>query len=109
MRRRRVPPLRVVVADPGADGRDRSAADAVARALRDAGTEVVRIREATAAAAVRTCVQEDAAAVCVPGALVAGVRAGLAGEGLADVLVLDVSAGAVADVVAAAAALAGRP
>jgi methylmalonyl-CoA mutase cobalamin-binding domain/chain len=101
--------LRVVVADPGADGRDRSSADAVARALRDAGTEVVRTHDATAAAAVRTCVQEDAAVVCVPPALVAGVRAGLAAEGLADVLVLEVSGGDVADVVAAAAARAGLP
>jgi methylmalonyl-CoA mutase cobalamin-binding subunit len=81
--------IRVVVAG----GHDRSAADAVARALRDSGMEVVRIRDGSVAAVVRSCVQEDAAAVCVPGAAqVAAVRAALAADGAADVLVVDVEA-----------------
>jgi hypothetical protein len=87
--------IRVVVAGghdrSAGDGHGRSAADAVARDLRDAGMEVVRIRDGAPAAVVRSCVQEDAVAVCVPGAAdVAAVRAALAAEGAADVLVVDV-------------------
>ena len=88
--------IRVVVAGPGADGHDRSPADAAARSLRDAGMEVVRILQTgadEAGAVARSCVQEDAAAVCVPGAArVAETRAALAAEGAADVPVLDVEA-----------------
>jgi methylmalonyl-CoA mutase cobalamin-binding domain/chain len=93
--------IRVVVAGPGADGHDRSAADAVARDLRDAGMEVVRTHDAAAPAVVRSCVQEDAAAVCVPGAALATtVREALAAEGAADVLVIDVDGERVAAVIA---------
>jgi methylmalonyl-CoA mutase C-terminal domain/subunit len=56
-------PIRVVIAKPGLDGHDRGA-KVVARALRDAGMEVVYtgLRQ-TSAMIVRTAVQEDADAV----------------------------------------------
>ena len=66
--------IRVVVADPGADGPDRTRADAVARALRDAGMEVVRIRDTSPAALTRAVVQEDADAVHPSGADPAALR-----------------------------------
>ena len=83
--------IRVVVADPGVDGPDRTRADAVARALRDAGMEVVRIRDVSPAALARAVVQEDADAVHPAGADPAAVReliARLSAEA-ADVLVSD--------------------
>jgi methylmalonyl-CoA mutase cobalamin-binding domain/chain len=86
-----VPLIRVVVADSGADGPDRSAADAVARALRDAGMEVVRARGGTPEALARAVVQEDADAVHLAGADPGAVReltARLAAEQVADVLVV---------------------
>ena len=84
-----MPLIRVVVAGSGDDGHGRAAGDAVARALRDAGMEVVRTRDATPVAVVRTVVQEDAAAVCVTEtALADEVRDGLAAQGLADVVVV---------------------
>jgi methylmalonyl-CoA mutase, C-terminal domain len=56
-------PIRVVIAKPGLDGHDRGA-KVVARALRDAGMEVVYtgLRQ-TPAMIVRAAVQEDADAV----------------------------------------------
>ena len=56
-------PIRVVIAKPGLDGHDRGA-KVVARALRDAGMEVVYtgLRQ-TSAMIVRAAVQEDADAV----------------------------------------------
>jgi methylmalonyl-CoA mutase C-terminal domain/subunit len=63
---RRVPasgPLRVVVAKPGLDGHDRGA-KVVARALRDAGVEVVYTGlHQTPEQIVETAIQEDADAV----------------------------------------------
>ena len=57
------PPVRVVVAKPGLDGHDRSA-KVVARALRDAGVEVVYTGlHQTPEQIVETAIQEDADAI----------------------------------------------
>ena len=59
----RVPPLRVVVAKPGLDGHDRGA-KVVARALRDAGMEVIYTGlHQTPEQIVATAVAEDADAI----------------------------------------------
>ena len=95
--------IRVVVADPGVDGPDRSRADAVARALRDAGMEVVRTHDTSPAALARAVVQEDADAVHPAGADPSAIRelaARLAAEAAGNVLVSD-PATAPADVAAA--------
>ncbi|MBI5250264.1 MAG: cobalamin B12-binding domain-containing protein [Desulfomonile tiedjei] len=57
--------IRVVVAKPGLDGHDRGA-KVVARALRDAGMEVIYtgLRQ-TPEAIFQTCVQEDADVLCL--------------------------------------------
>jgi len=57
--------IRVVVAKPGLDGHDRGA-KVVARALRDAGMEVIYtgLRQ-TPEALLRTCIQEDADVLCI--------------------------------------------
>jgi methylmalonyl-CoA mutase C-terminal domain/subunit len=57
--------IRVVVAKPGLDGHDRGA-KVVARALRDAGMEVIYtgLRQ-TPETVLRTCVQEDADVLCL--------------------------------------------
>jgi len=57
--------IRVIVAKPGLDGHDRGA-KVVARALRDAGMEVIYtgLRQ-TPEAIYQTCVQEDADVVCL--------------------------------------------
>ena len=57
--------IRVVVAKPGLDGHDRGA-KVVARALRDAGMEVIYtgLRQ-TPEAIFRTCLQEDADVLCL--------------------------------------------
>ena len=57
--------IRVVVAKPGLDGHDRGA-KVVARALRDAGMEVIYtgLRQ-TPEAIYQTCVQEDADVLCM--------------------------------------------
>jgi methylmalonyl-CoA mutase C-terminal domain/subunit len=57
--------IRVVVAKPGLDGHDRGA-KVVARALRDAGMEVIYtgLRQ-TPEGIFRTCVQEDADVLCL--------------------------------------------
>jgi methylmalonyl-CoA mutase C-terminal domain/subunit len=57
--------IRVVVAKPGLDGHDRGA-KVVARALRDAGMEVIYtgLRQ-TPEAILQTCVQEDADVLCL--------------------------------------------
>jgi methylmalonyl-CoA mutase C-terminal domain/subunit len=57
--------IRVVVAKPGLDGHDRGA-KVVARALRDAGMEVIYtgLRQ-TPEAIFRTCLQEDADVLCM--------------------------------------------
>jgi methylmalonyl-CoA mutase, C-terminal domain len=57
--------IRVVVAKPGLDGHDRGA-KVVARALRDAGMEVIYtgLRQ-TPEAIFHTCVQEDADVLCL--------------------------------------------
>jgi methylmalonyl-CoA mutase C-terminal domain/subunit len=57
--------IRVIVAKPGLDGHDRGA-KVVARALRDAGMEVIYtgLRQ-TPEAIFRACVQEDADVVCL--------------------------------------------
>jgi methylmalonyl-CoA mutase, C-terminal domain len=58
--------IRVVIANPGLDGPDRSA-KAVARALRDAGVEVIYTGpHQTPEQIVRTALQEDADAVGLP-------------------------------------------
>ena len=59
------PPVRVVVAKPGLDGHDRGA-KVVARALRDAGVEVVYTGlHQTPEQIVETAIQEDADAICM--------------------------------------------
>jgi methylmalonyl-CoA mutase, C-terminal domain len=85
---------RVVVAKPGLDGHDRGA-KVIARALRDAGFEVIYTGlHQTPEQVVRTCLQEDADAVglsLLSGAhltLVPRVLDGLRAEGLEDVLVI---------------------
>lgn len=57
--------IRVVVAKPGLDGHDRGA-KVVARALRDAGMEVIYtgLRQ-TPEALMKTCIQEDADVLCL--------------------------------------------
>ncbi len=57
--------IRVVVAKPGLDGHDRGA-KVIARALRDAGMEVIYtgLRQ-TPEAIFHTCVQEDADVLCL--------------------------------------------
>jgi methylmalonyl-CoA mutase C-terminal domain/subunit len=57
--------IRVVVAKPGLDGHDRGA-KVVARALRDAGMEVIYtgLRQ-TPEGLLKTCVQEDADVLCL--------------------------------------------
>jgi methylmalonyl-CoA mutase C-terminal domain/subunit len=87
-------PIRVLVAKPGLDGHDRGA-KVVARALRDAGMEVIytglhRNADQIAEAAL----QEDAQVVGMSilsgahGALVPGVIDALKSRGMSDVLVL---------------------
>jgi methylmalonyl-CoA mutase, C-terminal domain len=87
-------PYRVVVAKPGLDGHDRGA-KVIARALRDAGFEVIYTGlHQTPEQVVQAAVQEDADAVglsLLSGAhltLVPRVVAGLRDEGLDDVLVV---------------------
>ncbi len=86
-------PIRVVVAKPGLDGHDRGA-KVVARALRDAGMEVVYTGlHQTPAQIVATAIQEDADAVglsVLSGAhmtLFAEVVAGLQKAGAGDIVV----------------------
>jgi len=59
------PPLRVLVAKPGLDGHDRGA-KVIARALRDAGMEVIYtgLRQ-TPEQIVTAAIQEDVAVVCL--------------------------------------------
>jgi len=87
-------PYRVVVAKPGLDGHDRGA-KVIARALRDAGFEVIYTGlHQTPEQVVQAAVQEDADAVglsLLSGAhltLVPKVVDGLRAEGLDDVLVV---------------------
>ena len=57
--------IRVVVAKPGLDGHDRGA-KVVARALRDAGMEVIYTGlHQTPQQIVRACIEEDAAVLCL--------------------------------------------
>jgi len=85
--------IRVVVAKPGLDGHDRGA-KVVARALRDAGMEVIYTGlHQTPEQIIRTAIQEDADAVglsVLSGAhlgLFRRVVEGLAAEGAGDVVV----------------------
>jgi methylmalonyl-CoA mutase C-terminal domain/subunit len=85
---------RIVVAKPGLDGHDRGA-KVIARALRDAGFEVVYTGlHQTPEQVARTAMQEDADAVglsLLSGAhltLVPRVMEALRGEGLEDVIVV---------------------
>lgn len=87
-------PIRIVIAKPGLDGHDRGA-KVVARALRDAGMEVIYTGlHQTPDQIVETAIQEDADAVglsILSGAhmtLVPRVVEGLLGQGADDVLVL---------------------
>jgi methylmalonyl-CoA mutase C-terminal domain/subunit len=87
-------PIRIVIAKPGLDGHDRGA-KVVARALRDAGMEVIYTGlHQTPDQIVETAIQEDADAVglsILSGAhmtLVPRVVDGLRGQGADDVLVL---------------------
>ena len=87
-------PLRIVVAKPGLDGHDRGA-KVVARALRDAGMEVIYTGlHQTPEQIVETAIQEDADAVGVSilsGAhmtLVPRIVDGLRANGAEDVLVV---------------------
>ena len=87
-------PLRVVVAKPGLDGHDRGA-KVVARALRDAGMEVIYTGlHQTPEQIVETAIQEDADAVGISilsGAhmtLVPRILEGLKANGAEDVLVV---------------------
>ena len=86
--------IRVLIGKPGLDGHDRGA-KVVARGLRDAGMEVVYSGlHRTPAQIVRTALEEDVQVVglsILSGAhnrLVPEVVAGLAAEGLDDVLVV---------------------
>jgi methylmalonyl-CoA mutase C-terminal domain/subunit len=88
------PPLRVVIAKPGLDGHDRGA-KIIARALRDAGMEVIYTGlHQTPEQIVETAIQEDADAVGISilsGAhmtLVPRIVEGLRANGAADVLVV---------------------
>jgi methylmalonyl-CoA mutase C-terminal domain/subunit len=87
-------PYRVVVAKPGLDGHDRGA-KVIARALRDAGFEVIYTGlHQTPEQVVQAVVQEDADAVglsLLSGAhltLVPKIAKGLRAEGLEEVLVV---------------------
>jgi len=87
-------PYRVIVAKPGLDGHDRGA-KVIARALRDAGFEVIYTGlHQTPEQVVQVAVQEDADAVglsLLSGAhltLVPRILDGLRTEGLGDVLVI---------------------
>jgi methylmalonyl-CoA mutase C-terminal domain/subunit len=87
-------PIRIVIAKPGLDGHDRGA-KVVARALRDAGMEVIYTGlHQTPDQIVETALQEDADAVglsILSGAhmtLVPKVIEGLRNQGADDVLVL---------------------
>jgi methylmalonyl-CoA mutase C-terminal domain/subunit len=87
-------PIRIVIAKPGLDGHDRGA-KVVARALRDAGMEVIYTGlHLTPDQIVETAIQEDADAVglsILSGAhmtLVPRVLDGLRKQGADDVLVL---------------------
>jgi methylmalonyl-CoA mutase C-terminal domain/subunit len=87
-------PIRVVIAKPGLDGHDRGA-KVVARALRDAGMEVIYTGlHQTPAQVVETAIQEDADVVglsILSGAhmaLVPRVLQGLREQGADDVLVV---------------------
>jgi methylmalonyl-CoA mutase C-terminal domain/subunit len=87
-------PLRVVIAKPGLDGHDRGA-KIIARALRDAGMEVIYTGlHQTPEQIVETAVQEDAGAIGISilsGAhmtLVPRILDGLRENGLDDVLVV---------------------
>jgi len=87
-------PIRIVIAKPGLDGHDRGA-KVVARALRDAGMEVIYTGlHQTPEQIVETAIQEDADAVglsILSGAhmtLVPRVLDGLRDQGADDVLVL---------------------
>jgi methylmalonyl-CoA mutase C-terminal domain/subunit len=87
-------PLRVVIAKPGLDGHDRGA-KIIARALRDAGMEVIYTGlHQTPEQIVETAVQEDADAIGISilsGAhmtLVPRILDGLRENGLDDVLVV---------------------
>ena len=87
-------PIRIVIAKPGLDGHDRGA-KVVARALRDAGMEVIYTGlHQTPDQIVETAIQEDADAVglsILSGAhmtLVPRVLEGLRGQGADDVIVL---------------------
>ena len=87
-------PIRIVIAKPGLDGHDRGA-KVVARALRDAGMEVIYTGlHQTPDQIVETAIQEDADAVglsILSGAhmtLVPRVVDGLRGQGADDVIVL---------------------
>ena len=87
-------PIRVVIAKPGLDGHDRGA-KVIARALRDAGMEVIYTGlHQTPEQIVETAMQEDADAVGISilsGAhmtLVPRILDGLRAAGLADVLVV---------------------
>jgi len=86
--------IRVVIAKPGLDGHDRGA-KIIARALRDAGMEVIYTGlHQTPEQIVETALQEDADAVGISilsGAhmtLVPRIVEGLRGQGLEDVLVV---------------------
>jgi methylmalonyl-CoA mutase, C-terminal domain len=86
--------IRVVIAKPGLDGHDRGA-KIIARALRDAGMEVIYTGlHQTPEQIVETALQEDADAVGISilsGAhmtLVPRILEGLKAEGLEDVLVV---------------------
>ncbi len=86
--------IRVLVAKPGLDGHDRGA-KVVARALRDAGMEVIYtgIRQ-TPEMIVQSALQEDVDVIglsCLSGAhleLFADVMAGLGEKGMNDVIVI---------------------
>jgi methylmalonyl-CoA mutase, C-terminal domain len=87
-------PVRVVIAKPGLDGHDRGA-KVIARALRDAGFEVIYTGlHQTPEQIVETAIQEDADAVGISilsGAhmtLVPRIVAGLRDAGAGDVLVV---------------------
>ena len=87
-------PLRIIVAKPGLDGHDRGA-KIIARALRDAGMEVIYTGlHQTPEQIVETVIQEDADAVGISvlsGAhmtLVPRILAGLHEKGIDDVLVV---------------------
>ena len=87
-------PIRIVIAKPGLDGHDRGA-KVVARALRDAGMEVIYTGlHQTPEQIVETAIQEDADAIglsILSGAhmtLVPRVLDGLRDQGADDVLVL---------------------